>query len=392
MVNDKKSPAPIKVILSDAELLALLNMSGLKLGKMSPLAQVSGKAAADANQKLQQMGLISGDNNLSLDCLECLKILANPSAETDLVWGNADGVSLSKVYSAGQDKLVSFTKTKDSNYLSFFLSMQDMTDLIVEKTVPSEIKDPADFSIETGPATLPMILALLDLYREGELQAVLDRRVEFEVKIEPGDVNRIIQEAKLEMNLGWYASTGNMAMPSDVVVTLTSINEGINALKRAGIIGADGVLSTRAVAFAYRAFPLISYVGIKSITLIEKTQIAFFRGLTTLLFAQLTSESGVDRALVRSISTSDLPQILFTFATKPLAPETPSTAASQEQPAPASVGINCPKCAAPNPANGKFCKKCGAPLAQPSKKFCPKCGDPVTAGEKFCNKCGTKLV
>lgn len=389
MVNDNKSPASIKVILSDAELLALLNMSGLKPGKMSPLAQVSGKAATDANRKLQQMGLIIGDNNLSPDCLECLKILTDPSAETDLVWGNADGVSLSAVYTAGQDKLVAFTKTKDSNYLSFFLSSQDITDLVIERMVLSEIKNPADFSIETGTADLPVILAMLDLYRESQLQALLDRRVEFEVKVATEDVNRIIQEAKLEMNLGWYASAGNIAVPLDTPVTGSSMNESINSLKRSGITGADGVLSTRAVAFAYRAFPLISFIGIKSITLSEKTQIAFFRGLTTLLFVQITSEDGADHTLVRSISTSDLPQVLFTFATRPIAPEIPSTAAS---PAPAAVGINCPKCSAPNPANGKFCKKCGAPLIQPSKKFCPKCGDPVTAGEKFCNKCGTKLV
>ena len=61
----------------------------------------------------------------------------------------------------------------------------------------------------------------------------------------------------------------------------------------------------------------------------------------------------------------------------------------------------CSKCGSENPADNKFCSKCGAKLeapveapAQPttSTAFCPKCGSPVSSEAQFCSKCGARLV
>src|SRR4051794_39076565 len=47
----------------------------------------------------------------------------------------------------------------------------------------------------------------------------------------------------------------------------------------------------------------------------------------------------------------------------------------------------CPACAASNPATGRFCEECGAPLVL----SCLSCGTPVNAGKKFCGSCGTAV-
>jgi len=59
----------------------------------------------------------------------------------------------------------------------------------------------------------------------------------------------------------------------------------------------------------------------------------------------------------------------------------------QQQPAAATVA--CPKCGTANPADAKFCNKCGTNLGGSIK--CAECGTENPIGAKFCNSCGTKL-
>jgi len=50
--------------------------------------------------------------------------------------------------------------------------------------------------------------------------------------------------------------------------------------------------------------------------------------------------------------------------------------------------LPCPACAAANPAAGKFCEDCGAPLVS----VCPSCGAAVSAGKRFCGSCGAAVA
>jgi ribosomal protein L40E len=53
-----------------------------------------------------------------------------------------------------------------------------------------------------------------------------------------------------------------------------------------------------------------------------------------------------------------------------------------------AVGGHCPKCDAPNPADARFCDRCGASLED---KSCPRCGSRNDSAAKFCNQCGGQL-
>lgn len=397
MVNDAKATTTAKAVLSDGELSALLNLSGIRPEKASPLAQISSQTAApDAFRKLQQSGLLDAGSRPTPGCQECLRILASPGVEMDLVWGNAEGVSLSKVYAAGENsKLVSFTRINGSNHLSYFLSQQDVTDLIVEKTAWPAIQEAVDLSIETGVEAIPVFFALLDSCRESQLRAALERRQEGEVTVTDDDANRITQTAKVEPDMSWYAPAAYVAVPADSPVTASSITEGMKTLNREGIIGANGVLNARMVSFARAAFPLVSFVGVKvlrrSSASLEKAQLALFRGFSTLLLVQLSSDGAAKQVLVNSIATSQLPELLFSLATRPFEVEAPK-AAPQTQATPAAAGLVCSTCGARSPAGAAFCVKCGAPLPVPSAaSFCPRCGRPLPGGAKFCNKCGARL-
>jgi hypothetical protein len=391
MENNAKSQTQ-KAVVADGELLALMNLAGVKPGRSSPLALVTGKAAPpEALRRLQTSGLVDGSNRPTAACQEFLNILANPGTEIDLLWGNPDGVSLSKVYAlAGQDKLVAFTGADGNSNIAYFLSPQDLTDLVVEKTARPAIDKEAGLDIETGAAAVPVFFALLDLYREAQLKAALERRQEFEVKAGPEEVLRLLQEAKVDSNLAWYAPVGAMLLPDGVPLTEAAVGEGLSALKSQGMLGADGVLSDAMTSFAFRAFPLTAYVGIKVTTVgggtAEKAQLALFRGFSTLLFVQAAAGGG-KTSIINSIPTTRLPELLFNLAVRPFeAPAAPPAAPVRAD------GVVCGKCGTQNAAGAKFCAKCGAALAAPaSAKFCAKCGTAAKAGEKFCKKCGAKL-
>ena len=393
MVNNQKSPEVIKAAVNDIEMAALLNATGLKPGKTSPLAQISGKAAPDALRNLRAAGMTDAANQPTADCREALTILANPASEIDLIWGNPNGISLSKTYAAGgQDRLVSFTSMNGVNNISYFLSSQDIIDLMIERLAFSEIKDAAALNIEASPAVMPVFFAALDIYREAQLRAALEHRQETGAIISLEEVNRVIQESKLEIDFNWYSPAVYNAMPLDTTIDEAMAEEGYRILKSEGIAGEGGELNDSFTALAYRAFPLTGFFGIKVLKADagapEKTQLALFRGLSTLLLAQLAEENGRPVIQISSISTSQLPELLFNLGTRPFevnAPEPPAVPANT---------VDCNKCGTQNSVTAKFCSKCGAVLAAApaGPKFCPKCGDPVTAGEKFCDKCGLKLV
>ncbi len=50
--------------------------------------------------------------------------------------------------------------------------------------------------------------------------------------------------------------------------------------------------------------------------------------------------------------------------------------------------MQCPQCQAPNPADARFCNKCGSKL----EIVCPQCSKSNPPGSNFCNGCGRKLV
>ncbi len=65
----------------------------------------------------------------------------------------------------------------------------------------------------------------------------------------------------------------------------------------------------------------------------------------------------------------------------------PSSPASNSPPS-ASPMVSCGRCGRVNSPGDRFCRGCGAPLAQPK---CPRCQKPVEPTDKFCHGCGAPL-
>ncbi len=397
MTNNNSAPAVTKASVTGGEMLALLNAAGLKPSPISPLKLISGQPAQlNAARHLQTAGIIDAAGRPTAGCIEALNILANPAAELDIIWGSPDAISLSRVYNpAGQDRSVSFTADTDKYNFSYFLSSQDITDLMAQRLAFSDIKENAPLNIKTTPAAVPVFFALLDIYRESQLRSALERRQENIVTATLEEVNRVAQEAKMETSLNWYAPVAFSVLPLDTPATEATLEEGYRNLQKEGIIGRDGELSGGFSALAIRAFPLAGFFGIKMLTAggsaFEKTQLALFRGLSTLLLVQLTTENNKDLVSIDSIATAELPELLFNLGLRQSeapAPAPPTTAAAP----PAAGPKFCSKCGNPIKAGEKFCSKCGTPLTtQAVPKFCSKCGNPAKSGEKFCSKCGAPL-
>jgi hypothetical protein len=381
----------VMATLSDSEFAALFNLAGLKPGDNSPLAKIAANSPAPgAVAQLQKAGLLDADNRPTAGCMEFLNAIANPGTEIDLRWSSPNGYNTSHVYSlAGSDRLVSYTKSGSGNNLSYFLTPQDMTDLLVEKIANPPIKKAIDFSFEAEASILPVFFAMLDLYRESQLKAALERQSEIEVKVTADSINKLLQEAKVENALDWYAPAGFVAIPGDAAWTNQLVENGLDEARNQGLIEKDGILDSRMMSIGLNAFPFIGFFGIKVFTRqnnsLERSHIAFFRSLLSLLAVQLDS----NRVSVTSIATSQLPQILFNLATIPFENKTGQSPSTQA----VSKKRFCNQCGAPLKEGAKFCPKCGATLTSPAEaKFCAKCGTAFKADEKFCKKCGAKLT
>jgi len=63
---------------------------------------------------------------------------------------------------------------------------------------------------------------------------------------------------------------------------------------------------------------------------------------------------------------------------------------------PERVGVKhiliCPKCAAQNPIDYKFCGNCGQRLSPLPKITCQQCGSKMPATMKFCGNCGSACM
>ncbi len=407
-MENRDQPTNTVAVLSDAELLNLLSIAGVRVGPTSPFARlISGASPAQSQDvsRLQQFGLLASANPArpTAECLKALTILASPDAETRLLWGNPERVNFSAVFStrdAGSRTLVVYTRDEGgNNRLSYFLSHDDVIDLIKGGIAFSEVKEAPDFSLKTNAATLPVFFGVLDLYQEARLRAALDRRREFQPDLSPEEVKRILVDAKMEASLSWYAPVGYMIVPDKTGIDDASIKEGLGALKRAGVIATTGgltALSSGLSAFAHRAFPVVSYCGVKvSVnqgTSIAAMELGLIRGVAALLLIQLDGDKNGGSFLLNSITTSDIPELIFNITGLPFeAPAAAQKASAPMAPTQAEM-LTCAKCGTRNTAGDKFCTKCGAQLdGAVMTRFCPNCGDAVAAGEKFCDKCGTKL-
>jgi RNA polymerase subunit RPABC4/transcription elongation factor Spt4 len=387
---NENSEQRVTATLSDAELTTLFNLAGLKPGENSPLAKITAAGAAPgAVSQLQKAGLLGADNRPTTSCLEFLNIITNPGTEIDLRWSSPNGYNTSHVYSpSGSDRLISYTKNGASNNLSYFLTTQDMTDLLVEKLANPQINKAIDFSFEADASILPVFFALLDIYRETQLKAALERQSEIEVKVTAESINKLLQEAKVENMLDWYAPAGFVTIPGDAAWTNQLVEKGLSEAITQGLIGNDGVLDSRMMLLGLNAFPLTGFFSIKVFTRqnnsLERSHIAFLRSFMSLLAVQMDA----DRVSVTSISTSQLPQILFNLATLPFENKT-------SQPSPSTQAVSkkrfCNQCGSPLKEGAKFCPKCGTTISTaPAAKFCTGCGSQLSAGEKFCKKCGAK--
>jgi len=384
----------VKNILTDAEVSTLVKLTGVMPEEVSPLRPLGSGPVSAESDNLRQSGLLDSSGRPSAGCIEAFNILAAPDTEIDLLWGNPDGINLSKIYSAaGQEKLVSFTRSGNNNHLSYFLSSQDIIDLVIGRTALPDIKNEIDFSMENSESVLPVVLVMLDIYREAQLKSALERRTEINFSVTLEEITRIAEASKLEPDLNWYASAGFMLLPQRINIS-SAVADGFDILRREGVIGKDGNISTILTNFASRAFPLVSFLSVRAVTdknsHLEKSQFILLRGLTTLILVEFFTENGVNKASINSISTSRLPELLYNLVTRPFEVKPEKTGVSSGTAA--NGGVACAKCNTINEPGMKFCVNCGGPMTVPAKpKFCPKCGDPVKETEIFCDKCGAKL-
>lgn len=389
--------------LSDTEVATLLGLSGINIEKTSPLSAAAITPRSrdkDVAARLRQLGFLEATSpeRLKPECLTALKTIANPDVEMRLVWGNADKVNFSNLYAAGtggSDAMVAFTRnTEGENNLSYFISHQDITALVRDRIAAAEIKEVLPLSYVTDANVLPILFAVLDLYEEAVLKAALARTSELASDLSVEAVNRVLLDAKTNPSLGWYSPLGYLLM-SRALPDAATIKAGLQVLQREGVITiGDGSasLGSNIAAFAFRAFPILSYFGATISTRkgaeFGGAQFGLIRSLNTLLFVQRIVDNTGERFSINSIGTSEVPEILFDLATLPFEAPVPKEVPSPETKK--MEDIVCPKCGVANAVGAKFCAKCGVSLA-PAIKFCPKCGDPVKAGEKFCEKCGNRL-
>ncbi len=362
--------------LSDAELSALLELCRVNIDKASPLAATFAAARSgdgSVTARLQQSGFLEPVNPArpTPQCVSALNTVAKPDVVIKLVWGDAARVNLSGLYAttaAGSGAMVAFNRdAQGRNSISYFASHDDLTGLVRDRIAFSELKKTrAPMSLEAEAAALPVLFAVLDLHREARLKAALDRTPAASIDLSAGAIKRVLLDAKTSPSFDWYAALGYMMFPRELPPDDSHVISGVRALEKKDALTVsnnESVLASGLEAFAFRAFPVISYFGATISTRpgseFAGAQFGLIRSLETLLLVERASDSAGERFRASSISTSDVPELLFNLFTMPFEVRpTPPQASGQAT----------------------------------ATNFCRKCGDAVKAGEKFCDKCGTKLA
>lgn len=401
--------APRRLVLSDAEVGALVAVARVTPSTESPLRRANGAPSRDALALLHQKRMVDASGRLLADWREPVTTLASPRARYRLRLMSPNNDLAGADYYIADDDIVSWASQNDAHIVATSVEPAEVLSVVAGWMRTDGLPTSAQFSGGLSPDEFTAFVACVDAYREERMLAMIDRRA-----VQPNIFIPSVLFRQLEMSppgdARWLAGIVVRFRICEFTFTRDALANGLAGLQRRGWIA----WHEKGVEILAPLEPLCEDLGTtlpcvasEMSSAVRSDAFVAVRGRSAFWIfeeapgrqgAMITATNG--EGLMAAIDTqigafsggTDRPRTATPRASEP--PVTPEVDADDlPLAAPAPVATKAPKQPAVPAAKATTSApavKSAAAKAGPSK--CTKCGTPLKPGKKFCTKCGTKVA
>ena len=398
------------LVLTTVELAALARQPGLTENALSLVPAVEPKAADAILAEFARLSKEQRDNYS-----RAIAMLAAPSQVVRLHYSVADSL-VTRLYLAwrpeSKDAVAALALT-DGN-LAVSLQPADKLDrMLADVLAVNTNLLSANLNVPLSAAATIVLVAVMDYFHYAHHFSMLTHTAPAESFSRHDVMERLADAASDDFR--WPLLLLDKVLPAEVAGSLNeaAVTAALEELCQAGLLGKNEAEDNKPELVLYSLTGGAETISDSLLHDVSKAALSvsspvgdgavgheamlLVRGASYLWLFGLGARQG----LVASIDTAQFSEVLQKFLAPPA--KMPAAAVSRAEAAgrpsgsagraaEAKAEVICSKCGTKNPAEAKFCAKCGAAfVATPKTNFCPKCGDPVKAGENFCDKCGLKL-
>ena len=420
---------PTRFQITEAQLMASLKLTGIKLSKCSPLPdRPASKVRSFAS--LQGTGMVTEDGQRMNDQAQAvLQLVADPARLVSVMANHAGRpvwVETSFIHGDSEGPFVSMAGQND-NYDFALLSTATQATVLLDELLGLTVmaSQSGEQPLALTLAGYAALLATTDVVQAARLQSKIDRERQDMPLLTADMLEEQLQKGLSKIDTRWLVTAGRMVCPVNVKETVGRMDEGLAELQAAGVVEtvAGGYSLTQFGYAIVSSLGQIVITGGISLAVASGDQrvtvahVSVFRTAVGIWIASWADADDSVRVLEVSASgaltfirgllvAEDFPEVeapapvRAKAASAPVRPVTePRTVPSQTAPAPAPAVMKCPSCGLDNKPEVRFCKSCGASLSRqtpeslaPKKPtFCSQCGSPLKPGKSFCGNCGHRI-
>ena len=397
------------------EIRYLLSAAGAAIAPNSPLGGIPSIKSKKKNddpkvlESLKSKGLLSDDDppHSLKGVLNAIEVLADPGWIAKVQMGNWDEFIAASFYgkdSLSDKSLVNFKVTQDkTSDISFFMSKEHVLALM-EPYVQLDALTmylPQKFTLNFEEFFV--ILAISDAYRQASLEALLDRKLELDWKVNEEDIESALFKGFAYIDPRWLVSIAHVTLPFPYSWESGKVRAGLQGLVQKGLLEpiTDASAPTYTMGYDLEVFcganmTVTGFATIQVDKVLENGKrglfyISLLRTPSTIWligYNDLLSENPT--VTIFSAEGFFISQAIAELFERSGAPK-PSAPLEAEK-----EHTQCSACGSDQPEDSKFCSNCGQKMEKKEKAvqpemFCKSCGNEMKPGSKFCPNCGLKI-
>lgn len=361
------------------ELQLLLSTADIVVNPDSPLRDLMPVQKTKANtgliEELRQKGVLSQDKAPKLmgPVRQALEIAARPQWVISLRMGDWRGISTATLLSRDglhDHSLVSITQHEDQSVsLAYFLSKEHILSLLEPHVRFNALYGGPDLQFSLTLNEYMILLATADAFRQGHLEALLERQVVDDWKVAIEEIESALDKGAAFFDPRWLVSVGHFSIPMPYQWQRENVRSGIEGLVAKGLLEPVG-------EGQYPRYGLNRKLEIFCTAVIGIT------GFAALQIDRMTPDHG--RGIV-CLSLLRTPETIWLSGYNHLAGPSPTVTLFSAEGffvAQALIELMERSADTPTPTRAEI-------HPGPAKRLCNQCGTRLRASVKFCTNCGS---
>lgn len=231
----------LDLLLSDDELSALVDKTGLKPAEGSPFHGIASTSSDELTDKLKNLGALDDRSETTPKAVACLTVLNDPKYSLTLLSGSPERSDSVTLYSADLNSNSSFagyrrvmTEGGEANHLSFPVSASELMELINDNM---RLGDEAVGGIFNAELSVPGFLALTSLadsYQKESMLSTLDRSQFTGPVIEASELTELASAGLGQLDIRWTVSLLSSLCPFELIADEPTLQSGLEDLLSSG--------------------------------------------------------------------------------------------------------------------------------------------------------------